>query len=100
MIAGSEALKLMQEFLAKEHPAGGVAVNVAATVERPYGWIFSYNTIRALETGDYTQGLVGNGPLLVRRNDGRIIRFPSLYSAVAAAEAYEENPNRFPPIRG
>lgn len=98
MIAASEALRLVQEFLAKEYP-DGVKVDTTATVERPYGWIFSYNTSRALETGDYTQGLVGNGPLLVRSGDGRIIRFPSLYSAIAAAEAYEENPGRFPPIR-
>lgn len=41
------------------------------TVERPYGWVFFYNSRRFVETGNVLYALAGNGPLLVC-DDGSI----------------------------
>lgn len=97
MITKDDAARVAQEFLDRTyrrdsgHPA--VVIAESATVERPYGWLFVYNTAEALRTGG--PGLVGNGPLLVRREDGKIVQFSSFYTSESALEAYEEDPGRF-----
>jgi hypothetical protein len=42
------------------------------TIERPFGWVFFYNSKQFLETGDISQALVGNAPLIVDRTDGSV----------------------------
>jgi hypothetical protein len=97
-----DATRIAQGFLRETYPhdSGHPAVVIAesATVEKPYGWLFVYDTAEALRTGGH--GLVGNGPLLVRREDGKIIEFSSFYSSESALEAYEEDPARFRPTGG
>ena len=44
----------------------------SATIERPFSWVFFYNTKRYLETGDYRYQLAGNGPVMVNKHDGSI----------------------------
>jgi hypothetical protein len=97
-----DAARIAQEFLDQiyrrdsGHPA--VVVAESAAVERPYGWLFVYDTAEALRTGE--PGLVGNGPLLVRREDGKIIEFSSFYTSESALQAYEEDPGRFRAVGG
>ena len=43
-----------------------------ATIERPWGWVFFYQTRRYLETGKFRDGLVGNAPYIVNRHDGSL----------------------------
>ncbi|GLY85572.1 YrhB domain-containing protein [Actinoallomurus iriomotensis] len=92
-----DAVRIAQEFLDRTyrrdrgHPA--VAIAESATVEKPYGWLFVYDTAEALRTGG--PGLTGNGPLLVRREDGKIVEFSSFYTSESALDAYEEDPGRF-----
>lgn len=38
-----------------------------ATIARPYGWIFFYQSKRFLETGEFGDQIAGNGPILVDR---------------------------------
>lgn len=42
------------------------------TIEKPYGWIFFYNTKAAISKRDLFSGLVGNGPILVSKKDGKV----------------------------
>jgi hypothetical protein len=43
------------------------------TIERPWGWIFFYQSRHFVETGDFSSFLVGNAPLIVERSSGRLI---------------------------
>ncbi len=43
-----------------------------ATIERPWGWVFFYQTRRYLETGKFRDGLLGNAPYIVNRHDGSL----------------------------
>jgi len=45
--------------------------------ETQRGWSLPYNTKRFLETGNVTDGLVGNGPLFVDRESGNVYVLPS-----------------------
>ncbi|WP_420106728.1 YrhB domain-containing protein [Herbaspirillum huttiense] len=42
------------------------------TVERPFGWVFFYQSRRHLETRDPSEVLAGNAPLIVDRLTGKI----------------------------
>jgi hypothetical protein len=96
VITREEAVRLATAFVERNSPPGPlVLLDTSATAERPYGWLFRYDTATALKTGDPDESLLGCGPLLVRREDGRIVRFSSAYSTDAALRAYERDPARF-----
>ena len=44
----------------------------SATIVRPYGWVFSYQSRRYLESGDELEMLAGNAPLIVNRFTGTV----------------------------
>jgi hypothetical protein len=54
------------------------------TVEKPYGWVFHYDSKRYVETLDDRYALWGNGPVLVESN-GTVHQ---IGSAQGAAEKY------------
>lgn len=77
-----------------------VIVDNEYTVERDYGWLFVVNTVGFVRTRDLEKGLVGNGPLLVLRDGGGIVRFSSaFFNPDMALSAYEQDPGQFPPER-
>jgi hypothetical protein len=41
-------------------------------IERPFGWVFRYNSKKFLETGDYRDSVLGNAPLIIDRRDGSV----------------------------
>ena len=42
------------------------------TVERPFGWVFSYANKKFVDTGDRRQFIYGNAPIIVDRADGSV----------------------------
>ena len=42
------------------------------TVERPWGWVFFYNSRRFAETREPLQALAGNAPYIVNRTTGEV----------------------------
>jgi Immunity protein 35 len=40
------------------------------TLEKDYGWIFSYNTQTFNETKDYSYSLINHGPVIVNKETG------------------------------
>jgi hypothetical protein len=41
-------------------------------LKKPYGWIFCYQSSAYLASGDMSQALAGNAPIIVDRIDGEI----------------------------
>lgn len=64
------------------------------TEERARGWIFSYQTGRWLETKKTRDGLIGNGPILIDKNTGKIVVFGSAGSTDYWYELYEKGKTR------
>ena|SRR5438309_510488 len=58
------------------------------TIEKPYGWIFFYQSKRYLDTKAITDMLVGNGPILVEKS-GKAILLPSAIPPDEALRRYE-----------
>jgi len=49
-----------------------------ATIERPGGWVFFWNTRLYLETGDLAHAVVGPEPVYVKRRDGGVSSMVSM----------------------
>ena len=42
------------------------------TIEKPFAWIFYYNSKKYLKTGDINDAVAGNGPVFVNKHTGEI----------------------------
>lgn len=51
---------------------GSAAIVDDATLVKSYGWIFFYQSKAFLETGNFSDVLAGNSPLIVDRCDGEL----------------------------
>jgi hypothetical protein len=47
------------------------------TIEKPYGWVFFYNSKQFVKTGIFSHTLAGNGPVIVNKFDGTVNIFGS-----------------------
>jgi hypothetical protein len=70
------------------HPRDSLAVLPKPVIEKPYGWIFFYQSRAFLETGDFTFQLMGNGPVVVR-DDGTVHTLGTARSPEEEIAAYE-----------
>ena len=43
-----------------------------ATIAKPYGWIFFYQSKEFLDTGSFSAQLAGNAPIIVNRNTSEL----------------------------
>jgi len=67
-----------------------IVINDAHTIEKPYGWIFYYNTRRYYETGDIMYKILGRGPVIVIAATGEIIEKGSAYPSEVIIRMFEE----------
>jgi len=68
----------------------GFTIIDSATLEKPYAWIFNYNSRLFLETGDLKYALGGNAPLFISKIDGKISIFQTGLSIDGMIDKYEE----------
>jgi len=64
---------------------------VTSTEEREQSWVFYYQSKPYVDHGDFGQSLVGNGPCVVLKSDGRFAftaTFPPIDERVFEAEAW------------
>jgi hypothetical protein len=74
----AEARALAAKEVGEGHcqPSGVCPLIVdSATIVRDWGWIFFYENKQRLETGNFRFGMVGNHPVVVRK-DGRVEYLP------------------------
>lgn len=58
-------------------------------LESAHHWVFFYNSVAFLETGDWLHALAGNAPIVVPKNGDPIIRFSTATSPEGQLEALE-----------
>ena len=70
----SEATRIALENLeqAGSQSACELALLEDMTIERGFGWVFFYQSKRYLQSGNFSDVLCGNAPILVAKTDGRI----------------------------
>lgn len=74
MIDEAKAFAIAREYVKSLRWPGieEMALYEHATLERPFGWVFFYNSRSFMETGDFRDDAVGNAPIIVDRRDGSI----------------------------
>ena len=50
----------------------GIVILDEHTIEKPWGWVFFYQSRRSRETGDERWLVGGNAPYIVNRHDGSL----------------------------
>ena len=64
-----KALSIIRAYVAGATGDEGVVLE-ESTLDRPYGWVFFYQSRACVETGDTTQMLAGNAPVIFNRFTG------------------------------
>jgi hypothetical protein len=77
-ISDAAALQIAQAKVNELAYAAGdeFALLLDETREVEQGWVFFFNSVDFVRTGNYNHALAGNGPLLVLRN-GSVVTLPS-----------------------
>ena len=72
MISLEEARQRVSRYLGRADPyqAEEIELVIVETMERPWGWVFFYQSRRYLETGDFSSCLAGNSPIIVDARSG------------------------------
>lgn len=71
MLTKQEAANLVQYRLTKLNQDEELAI-APNIIEKPYGWVFYFNSKKFLESGDASHALYGAGPVIVNKNDGTV----------------------------
>ena len=89
MITRKQAEDIVMAELARRGAGEDVVIVDEDTVERPFGWLFVYNTRQFLETRRIADSLVGNDPWIVDRRDGSLHEGRTSQTIEQIIEAYE-----------
>ena len=73
-ISANKARDIANEYLLKLEKKIGEPLQLAKkeTLEKPFGWVFFYNSKDYLETGNLIYMLAGNAPFIVDKKNGGI----------------------------
>ncbi|GHU01662.1 hypothetical protein FACS1894154_11630 [Betaproteobacteria bacterium] len=61
-----------------------------STIEKPYGWIFVFNSKKFLDTGNFIYALGGNGPIIVEKDTGVLHQLGTAMSLENSIKEFEE----------
>jgi hypothetical protein len=89
-VTKQEANAIAERIIRAAKPSADYVVMYDETIERDFGWVYSYFPRKFLETKDYNYLVPGAGPLLVLRENGSTLFLPTSVSTDAAIEAFEE----------
>ncbi len=73
MLTYSQALSVVAKEVAElSMPDDEYIVVEDQTIETSWGWVFIYNSRRFVETGDDQYHLMGNAPIIINKETGRL----------------------------
>jgi hypothetical protein len=90
-ITFEEARNIAEEYVddAFLQDENKIVIIDSATIKKDYGWYFFSQTKKYLETKNPLDGVVGNGPILVKKENGEVIRFGTALPVEEYIEMYE-----------
>jgi hypothetical protein len=74
VISFEEARQRVSRYLGRPDPyqAEPIELVIVETMERPWGWVFFYDSEAHVRSGAFDDMIAGNGPILVERESGRL----------------------------
>lgn len=75
MIDVTEARRLAQEWVSSSMQLSDdeAVIDDRWTRDESFGWIFFYNSRRFIEDGQFSDQLLGNAPIIVKRDSGEVL---------------------------
>ena len=93
MLTRSEASELvstkLRQMSTPDDPDDPFVVVDEDTIEKPFGWVFFYDSKKFLETGVFSYRLAGNGPAIVNKHDGTVEFFGTNKPPLELVDEYE-----------
>jgi hypothetical protein len=91
MLTKTEALEIVSKRLQQmSTPADPFVVVEKNTIEKPFGWVFFYNSKKFVETGESRYRLAGNGPVIVNKHNSSVEFFGSSKPPLETVAEYEQ----------
>lgn len=91
MLTKAEALAIVESKLQEmSTPDDPFVVLEKRTIEKPFGWVFFYNSKKFVETGEFRYRLAGNGPVIVNKHNGSVDFFGGAKPSQVIVADYEE----------
>ena len=87
-----EAQILVEDDLEKtknKHNQVDCVVLEQMTIEKPWGWVFFYQSKAFVKTGDFREMLGGNAPIIVNRNTGALTHTGTAHEVEYYIKEYE-----------
>lgn len=74
MIFLEEPRQRLTRYLGRPDPyqTAQIELVIVDTIERPWGWVFLYDSADLVRSGAFEDIFVENGPILVERESGRL----------------------------
>ncbi|MEM0909792.1 MAG: YrhB domain-containing protein [Pseudomonadota bacterium] len=66
------------------------AVLEEETIEKPWGWVFFYQSKAYIETGEFMHMLDGNAPIIINRNTAELIHTGTAHDIEYYITEYEK----------
>jgi len=90
MLTKTEAIEIVSKRLQQMSTSADPFVVVEkSTIEKPFGWVFFYNSKTFLEKGINSYRLAGNGPIIVNKATGTVEFFGTNKPPLEIVEEYE-----------
>ncbi|TQF73044.1 hypothetical protein FLM44_03175 [Pseudoalteromonas luteoviolacea] len=86
-----EAEKIVLSELAKPSISNGIEVGLLTdeTIEKDWGWVFFYQSIDFIKSGDFLDMLGGNAPIMINKRTGELIHTGTAYEVNYYIKEYE-----------
>jgi len=86
-----DARKIASEFINSSFQAidDELVIIDEGTIEKDYGWYFVSNSRKYMNSGDFRDQILGNGPVLVTKKAGGVVQFGTAFTIEQYISMYE-----------
>ena len=103
-----EAIQLVNDYLRKSeeemdefgsglpnyiNPKTKLQILTEYTETHEFGWVFYYNSVKYIKTGDFREALAGNAPLIINKHTRELIETGTAHETNYYVEHYKKNGN-------
>lgn len=74
-----------------KNPNIKLAIQEEHTEAHHFGWVFYYNSVKFIESGDFSDALGGNAPLIIDKTSGKLIETVTARETEYYIRNYREN---------
>lgn len=91
LLSDKEMLDIAERYLKKIGNGIDIMIYPEEIIKKSYGNVYMYNSKEYIQTGNFNKSLVGNGPILVEKEKGRVVNLGTANSLEDELEAYEND---------